>query len=442
MVGREHRAPSQGPAELPAPDRGCTDLHHRLVSGGRSRRGGSGRAGHDRLGPARAARRGARPPDAGARKRADPVPRAGPDAALKLHDRIVAAALPRLASEIDIVHAWPLGSLATLRAARKLGIPTVLERPNAHTRFAYESVRAECERLGVSLPADHEHAYNEEILEREEQEYALADGLLCPSDFVVKTFLDEGAPSERLVRHLYGYDETLFHPPAEPRATGQGLTALFVGVCAVRKGVHFALEAWLASSASDTGKFLIAGEFLPDYEERLADMLAHPSVEVLGHRTDVPELMRSSDLLVLPSIEEGFGLVCTEALASGCVPLVSDACTDVCRHGENALVHRVADVAALTEQFSLLHRDRQLLDALRDGCLRTAPEVTWSKAGTRLVQAYREVLELEPDAAPGHVVAAEGIWPEARPLTERCWLVSPPLFTGARPPARHAEERR
>ena len=37
-------------------------------------------------------------------------------------------------------------------------------------------------------------------------------------------------------------------------------------------------------------------------------MLAHPSVKVLGHRNDVPELMRKSDILVLPSIEEGFGL--------------------------------------------------------------------------------------------------------------------------------------
>ena len=32
------------------------------------------------------------------------------------------------------------------------GIPTVLERPNAHTRFAYEVVRRECERLGIELP--------------------------------------------------------------------------------------------------------------------------------------------------------------------------------------------------------------------------------------------------------------------------------------------------
>jgi glycosyltransferase involved in cell wall biosynthesis len=313
--------------------------------------------------------------------------------AMRLHDRLVARALPGLADEIDIVHAWPLGALETLRTARQLGIPTVLERPNAHTRFAYEVVRDECERLGVALPPDHEHAYNAEILEREEAEYALADRLLCPSEFVVKTFLDQGSSPSELVRHVYGYDEALYFPPATPRVAGEGITALFVGVAAVRKGLHFALEAWLQSPASETGRFLIAGEFLPDYADKLSQLLAHPSVEALGHRTDVPELMRESDVLVLPSIEEGFGLVCVEALASGCVPLVSDACTDVCRHGENALVHHVADVDALTDQFTDLNRDRGQLERLRAEGLRTAPDHTWTQAGARLVEVYERVVD-------------------------------------------------
>ena len=75
----------------------------------------------------------------------------------------------------------------------------MLERPNANTRFAMEVVQQECDRLGVVLPPDHEHAYNEEKLQKEEDEYALADRLLCPSDFVVKTFLDKGYPSDKLV---------------------------------------------------------------------------------------------------------------------------------------------------------------------------------------------------------------------------------------------------
>jgi glycosyltransferase involved in cell wall biosynthesis len=182
-----------------------------------------------------------------------------------------------------------------------------------------------------------------------------------------------------------------FHPPAGPRERGPGLTVLFVGVCAVRKGVHFALEAWLRSPACETGKFLIAGEFLPDYADRLADMLAHPSIETLGHRSDVPELMRRADALVLPSIEEGSALVSSEALASGCVPVVSDASGALCEHGVNGLVHRVADVDTLTAHLTALHDDPALLAALRDGCLRAAPEYTWTKAGARLVEVYEEV---------------------------------------------------
>ena len=276
---------------------------------------------------------------------------------MKLHDRLVARMLPRVAEEIDVVHVWPLGALETLRIARRLGLPTVLERPNAHTRFAYEVVQRECERLGVALPRDQEHAYNTAVLQREEEEYALADRLLCPSGFVAQTFLNEGFPNEQLARHVYGYDERLFRPPPVPRTRSGGLTVLFVGVCAVRKGVHFALEAWLASDASRTGTFLIAGEFLPAYEERLATMLDHPSVHVLGHRDDVPDLMRRSDAFVLPSLEEGFPLACVEAIASGCVPLVSDACSEACTHRETGLVHHVGDVAALRAHITELHED-------------------------------------------------------------------------------------
>ena len=312
--------------------------------------------------------------------------------ALIWHDRIVARRLSRLAGEIDLVHVWPLGALATLEEARRLGIPTVLERPNAHTRFAFEVVEAECKRLGVALPPDHEHAFNETVLAREEREYELADALLCPSEFVVKTFLDRGTSPEKLVRHIYGYDETEFFPAKRAAASEDGLTMLYVGVAAVRKGLHFALEAWLRSPASRSGTFLIAGEVLPAYGERLQPELDHPSVRVLGHRTDVAELMRTSDVLVLPSIEEGFGLVCTEAMGSGCVPLVSDACTDVCRHDENSLVHQVADVAALEQHITKLHRDRTALARLRAGCLETAPDVTWKAAGVVLRDAYRDVL--------------------------------------------------
>ena len=309
-----------------------------------------------------------------------------------LHDWLVARRLPALAGKIDLIHAWPLGALRTIRAAKKLGIPVALERCNAHTRYAYEVVRRECERIGVPLPPGHEHAYNEKILAQEEQEYAAADALLCPSDFVVKTFLDRGFQPEKLVRHSYGFDENRFSPDASPRDPGRKLTMLFVGVCAVRKGLHFALEAWLKSPASRDGAFLIAGDFIPAYEQKLRHMLSHPSVQVLGHRTDVPELMRATDILVLPSIEEGSALVTSEARACGCVLLVSEASGAICQHEVNALVHAVGDVDMLAKHITRLEKDRTLLSCLRDASLATVNQITWESAGRRLHEAYRFVI--------------------------------------------------
>jgi len=329
---------------------------------------------------------------------------------IALHDRIVARALPQLADQIDVIHTWPLAAMRTLETAKELGITTVIERPNAHTRFAYEVVARECERIGVALPADHEHAFNASKLRQEEAEYELGDYLLCPSEFVVKTFREQGFAPQRLLRHIYGYDERVYFPSSAERPPREGLNALFVGVCAVRKGLHFALEAWLRSPASERGTFRIAGAFIPEYEQKLAPMLAHPSVQALGHRTDVPELMRDSDVLMLPSIEEGFGLVCTEAIGSGCVPLVSDACTELCVHEQDSLVHTVGDVNALAEHLTLLHENPDRLAEMRAACLQAAPSLTWSAAGRRLLDAYEQAISSEGDrknTAPESVLSGK-----------------------------------
>lgn len=326
--------------------------------------------------------------------------------AVAWHDRIVARRIEKLVGQIDIIHTWPTGALETLKTAARLGIPTVLERPNAHTGFAMEVVQKECDRLGVALPPNHEHAYDAKKLGKEEEEYILATRLLCPSDFVVKTFLEKGFARKQLSRHIYGYDEKTYYPSTEPRDPKRGLTMLFVGECKVRKGVHYALEAWIRSPASKEGTFLIVGEFLPAYQEKLAPMLAHPSVRVLGHRNDVPELMRKSDILVLPSIEEGFGLVITEAMGSGCVPLASEACTEICSHMKTGLMHKVADVEGLSQHITMLHEDRVLLERLRAACSKLTPEITWTAAGARLLDVYRQTIMAYRSAVPRDISQA------------------------------------
>lgn len=311
--------------------------------------------------------------------------------ALVLHDRIVAHSLPRFAAKVDVVHLWPCAALQTIMAAKRLGIPTVLERPNAHTRFCYEVVAAEHRRIGIQTP-HRDYKLNPRVLAREEAEFHAADFLLCPSEFTAKSFLNFGFPESKLLRHQYGFDDTAYFADNELRRPERHFTGLFVGVDAVRKGLHLALEAWVSSPASKDGTFLIAGELSEEFRRKFAGFLAHRGIVQLGHRRDVPQLMQTADILLMPSIEEGFGLVCAEAIASGCVPLASTACTELCVHMENALVHQVGDVTTLRRQITDLYGNPALLARLRASALKSSSRWTWNAAGKVLCNQYEKAV--------------------------------------------------
>jgi glycosyltransferase involved in cell wall biosynthesis len=307
--------------------------------------------------------------------------------AIRRHDAAVARLLPIKSSEIDLVHGWPLGSLATFKAARKLKIACVLERQNAHTAFACETVAAEHVRLGLPLDRENTHAVKPHRLELEEAEYCLASKLACPSDFVAKTFLDRGFASTQIARHQYGYDPTQFNPTGATRGDRR-FTAVFVGRCEPRKGLHYALEAWHASGAAENGRFIICGSFIPGYRELIAPLLKHASIEERGFVADVASVLRTADVLVLPSIEEGSALVTYEARGAGCVVLASNAAGAVGADGDELLLHDARDVATLARQMKDLSSNRSLLEQIRQRSLSKTSTLTWDHAAQVLLHQY------------------------------------------------------
>lgn len=324
-----------------------------------------------------------------------PLRRFGPYRPRMLHDRRVASALRRLAGEVHLVHCWPVASLQTLRAARELGIRTFLERPNAHTAFAYEVVAKEYQKLGLRVHPSHSHAFNAGHLKREQKEYALADRILCPSEFVAKTFLERGFRSEQIARHQYGFDPARFSfLPDSGRERDNGpFSVAFVGSCEPRKGLHYALDAWLSSGAADAGEFHICGRFIPEYREVVASQLAHPSIIEHGFVSNVSDVLRRCSALVLPSIEEGSALVTYEARACGCVLLVSEGAGARCEHMLDGLVHGIGDVEALRDHMARMARDGELLRRLRAESLKRLREQTWKYAASRLIDVYRACLD-------------------------------------------------
>jgi len=325
-----------------------------------------------------------------------PIRLLGAYRAAALHDRIVAKSLEQIhrKSRIDIVHCWPSGALETLKAARELGIKSVLERPSAHTRYVFEATANECEKLGINMPRSHYTAFDRKRLLREENEFELVDRLLCPSEWVAKTFLDQGISENRIARHQYGFDpEKFVLPSINNRHKDKSFKMIFVGSGEPRKGLHYALDAWLASDACKKGVFYICGIYVQGYREVLAKKLFHPSIKELGFQNDVNSLFQKCHAMVLPSISEGSAIVTYEARASGCVLLISEASGAHCKDMHDALIHKVGDVSSLTEHINMLASNDEFYQKIHRNSIAGIGDLTWAKAGESLLSAYQQCLD-------------------------------------------------
>ncbi len=89
-------------------------------------------------------------------------------------------------------------------------------------------------------------------------------------------------------------------------------------------------------------------------------------VEWWGHRDDMPEVLRSAHLVVLPSYREGVPKCLLEAAAAGRAIVTTDApgCRDVVEHGRNGLLVPPRDAGALAEATASLLGDRERLEAM------------------------------------------------------------------------------
>ncbi|MFF2053434.1 glycosyltransferase family 4 protein [Leifsonia sp. NPDC058194] len=327
----------------------------------------------------------------------------GVQRAYDLHDRRVAAWLRRHPGEVDVVHAWPRGCLRTLRTAAELGIAALRESPNAHTTSTVEASAAAAADAGIPLPPDHSHAASASVLAQEDREYRVATAVLVPSDYARREFVRQGFPEERLLQHRYGCDLQRF--PARGTVPPHPFRAVFIGRGDPTKGLHVALEAWLRA-AIPGGELLIAGRIQPDYEASLLPLLAETGVRRLGFVDDVPGLLGTADVLLLPSWTEGSALVILEAQASGCVPLVSDAGGALGVAGEDYLEHRVGDAATLADQLRALASDPVRLARLSAHLMAGRDALGWDAAATTLIARYREAVALRtalpaPPAPPG-----------------------------------------
>lgn len=295
------------------------------------------------------------------------------------------------AGQFDVVHTWPLAAARTLELAQRLGVVGLRESPGSHVAQACTTVNREYAVLGLEVPPAWSLFGEGDRLETEEREYAAATALLVPSDAVAKSFLSRGFEPSRLIRHQYGFDPNEIRVPV--REKEHPFTAVFIGRCVPRKGLHYALKAWLASRASETGRLLIYGSFDEDYAELLRPALSHPSITICGPTEKPGTAYARADALLAPSIEEGSALVTYEAQGAGVIPLVSTASGAMVDHGVNGLVHKTGDTDTLVGHIDLLFDQEKVRRFLRTAALSHAQQLTWTAAGRELANAYRTATE-------------------------------------------------
>lgn len=170
----------------------------------------------------------------------------------------------------------------------------------------------------------------------------------------------EGAPVARVRTVRYGLDPQARPAPPAARHTlraALGLpddTPLIGSVCRLiaQKGLDHALDAFaLVAAEFPAAHYVIAGEgpLRAALEAQAARLGLQERVHFLGWRDDAPAIFAALDLLLAPSLWEGFGLVFLEAMALG-VPVIStqvSAIPEVIADGETGWLVPPGDAESL-----------------------------------------------------------------------------------------------
>jgi len=288
----------------------------------------------------------------------------------------------RALAPCDIFHAMPGQALRAFERARSLGIPTVLNHATGPVRDWIRIMEPEYRRVGLRL-TDVCH-YDDAYLAREDREYALADFHCAASTVVRDQLLNLAIPPDRILLSPYGADPAIFH--ARDRSTNPvPFRILFAGQLGLRKGIRTLLEA-LGKLDRPDWQTHFYGATAPEAHKDLEAYTGATPLTFHGpvSQLDLAQAFRHASLLVLPSLEEGFGLVIPQALNCGLPCVVSDrvGARDLIRHRDNGSIFPCADPAALATELAWWETHWRPVNETQD----------WSTPAQTLIDATARIL--------------------------------------------------
>ncbi len=277
-------------------------------------------------------------------------------------DRVCAAVVrrPEVGGFFGVEH----GALRAIEAAQDVGKPAAVAFLSAHRQTRERWVDAEFVRhpeLRRPRAARLEYLAADRD-ERRDAEARRADWIVSGSSFTTRSLVDAGIDAGKILTvPLGGPNPVPVH--ALPSSPSDTFRIVFVGGISVHKGAHYLLRAWPRLAGSGVELHFYGSNCCPI--ELIAAAKAAPGGDRLFfHGSVAPSTLErvylDSDLLVLPTLCDGFGQVITDALAHGLPVLTTTnaGAADCVEDGITGFIIPPADEAALEARLAwcLAHR--------------------------------------------------------------------------------------
>ena len=197
---------------------------------------------------------------------------------------------------------------------------------------------------------------------------------------------------------LNGADAS-FRAAAPRSGLGKTVTLLAVGALSEQKDYPTLVAAaerlsdgMLADGRSIRLRIVGGGEMMPELAALVNANDARAHIELLGVRSDVPDLMRSADIFVNSSQYEGLSVAMIEAMMAA-LPVVATDVPGNCElvhHGRNGLLPAAGDPQAFASQVQDLIRTPGLYGRLSQGALESSEALTMENCAASHLQLYEE----------------------------------------------------
>ena len=292
--------------------------------------------------------------------------------------------------DLDIIIGWSSFSKETFLRSKDLNCIKILERGSSHIQFQEKVLRQEYEEINIKpkLP-------DKKIIERELTEYELADFISVPSEFVKKTFIEYGIDENKIIKTPYGVDLNEFNFEDIKRPENDKFRIISTGTVSIRKGSHILINAF-RELALNNAELIFVGPIENDFRKMLKryDSLDNIIFIKKQKQKDLKYFYNKSDLFILNSIEDGFGMVIPQAMACG-LPII---CTENTGGSEmvdneiNGYILPIKDTNKLKNKISEFYYNSSKLKKFSNNALKKAQDLSWDFYGNEIIRKYKSIL--------------------------------------------------